>query len=248
MHGHVLLVTALAGRLAGGGGRKKDRRTGGPSPVTTVETGSVPGRRGLRDILRDVVRPRLHASTGMNDRRARQARRRPPAAGLVLGIVLGVGATPAAPVMAAPAPSNAAVEAFRRAEFRIVAKQEELPPEVRTAVASYLQNDSLADPGRKWNATDAAADPKLPRRRLALAGSGKTSAFVAYEHGGVGKHLHLLLLALDGGKATVSYACTGLPVVPLNLDGLRVAVRTKACAPLTTLDQEREAEAAEQKE
>jgi len=143
---------------------------------------------------------------------------------------------PGAPAAAPSGP----VESFRRGEFRIVAKQEELPPEIRGALAAYLKNEALADPGRKWNATDGVADPSLPRRRLTLAGFGKTVAFVAYEHGESGKHAHVLLLALDEGKVSVAHACVGPPIVPMNLDGLRGAVRKKTCTPVALTAQEEE--------
>jgi hypothetical protein len=155
---------------------------------------------------------------------------------LALAVVAGLLSQGAVLATAATGP----VEAFRRGEFRIVAKQEELPPEIRTALVTYLKSETLADPGRKWNATDVAADPSLPRRRLTLAGFGNTVAFVAYEHGGPGKHAHLLLLALEQGKASVAHACVGPSIVPMNLDGLRGAVRKKTCAPVAVTEQEEE--------
>jgi hypothetical protein len=105
-------------------------------------------------------------------------------------------------------------------------------------MAAYLKNQALADPGRKWNAGDASADPTLPARRLTMAGYGKTVAFVAYEHGGTAKHAHVVLLSLDDGKAAVAYACAGAPIVPMNLDGLRAAVRKKSCAPVAATEEE----------
>ena len=138
---------------------------------------------------------------------------------------------------AVPTEETRALRAFRRAEFRIVAKQDELPEEVRTAFSSYLKGEVAADPGRKWQATDVASDPPLPRRRLVLAGVGKSLAFLTYEHRGLGKHVHMILLTLDGKQAVVAYGCAGPPIVPVNLDGIRAAVRLKTCAPVAGADE-----------
>lgn len=67
----------------------------------------------------------------------------------------------------------------------------------------FFQNDTpgIADPGGKWCATDVIREHKLPRRRLLFAGSSPTLWFIYYEHGGVGRHEHLLLIGKDATGA-----------------------------------------------
>jgi hypothetical protein len=152
--------------------------------------------------------------------------------------VLLTSSASAAP--SAPTDESRALAAFRRAEFRIVAKQEELPDEVKAAFSSYVKGEVVADPGRKWQATDVVSEPPLARRRLVLAGVGKNLAFLAYEHGGVGKHVHVILLTLasDAKQASLAYGCSGPPIVPVNLDGIRAAVRLKTCAPVAGVQED----------
>jgi hypothetical protein len=51
----------------------------------------------------------------------------------------------------------------------------------------------LADPGQKWNATDAITDPTLPGKRLIWAVAGGDYYVVHYERGGIAHTFHLLV-------------------------------------------------------
>jgi hypothetical protein len=43
----------------------------------------------------------------------------------------------------------------------------------------------MADPGKRFEATDVVTDPALPRRRLVFAGVAQDRAFIHYEQGGM---------------------------------------------------------------
>ena len=78
-------------------------------------------------------------------------------------------------------------EQFLVGNFRIVRKVEELPPPVRLV---FTENGGsrvlMADPGKKFLATDVIYDASLPRKRLIFAGVIDDRCFVHYEQGGLG--------------------------------------------------------------
>lgn len=65
-------------------------------------------------------------------------------------------------------------------------------------------------------------------RRLVLAGTGPHISLVMYEHGGRGRHDHLVVMMDDGDDVTVPYACVGS--LPRTLERLKAAVHDRACA------------------
>ena len=56
-----------------------------------------------------------------------------------------------------------------------------------------LCGSKLADPGQKWNATDAIIDPTLPGKRLIWAAVGDEYYVVHYERGGIAHTFHVLV-------------------------------------------------------
>jgi hypothetical protein len=71
----------------------------------------------------------------------------------------------------------------------------------------------LADPGQKWNATDAIIDPTLPGKRLIWAAAGGDFYVVHYERGGIAHTFHVLVakLAKDEAKPKVVWSAVGGP-------------------------------------
>ena len=141
-----------------------------------------------------------------------------------LGIVVGSLATTWG---LASAKSSEPSDAFLRSEFRLVGALADLSPDMRRAFRSYVGDAPLAKPGDPYEATDALGSRDLPRRRLVLAGVGHHISFVVYEHGGRGRHDHLVVMMEDGDNVTIPYACVGS--LPRTLDGLRAAVRKGTC-------------------
>jgi hypothetical protein len=92
-------------------------------------------------------------------------------------------------------PTNSVEAAFQRADFRPIPRIEALPSQLSKALVEATRGERIANPKQKWQATDNLINPSLPRRRLILAGVSGKMSFVFYEHGGRGKHQHLLLFS-----------------------------------------------------
>jgi hypothetical protein len=71
----------------------------------------------------------------------------------------------------------------------------------------------LAEPGQKWNATDAISDPTLPGKRLIWAAVGGEYYVVHYERGGIAHTFHILVAKLtkDDAKPNVLWRAVGGP-------------------------------------
>jgi hypothetical protein len=71
----------------------------------------------------------------------------------------------------------------------------------------------IADPGQKWNATDAIIDPSLPGKRLIWAVIGGEYCIVHYERGGIAHSFHILVakLANNAAKPKVVWTAMGGP-------------------------------------
>ena len=83
-----------------------------------------------------------------------------------------------------------------------VMKFSELPAVQEVLVTTARNTGSgksghFADPGQKWNSTDVIyeGNQSLPRRRLIFGGMVDGNWFVYYEHGGRGKHQHLVAVS-----------------------------------------------------
>ena len=63
-------------------------------------------------------------------------------------------------------------------------------------VALCADDGRLAEPGRKWNATDAITDPTLPGKRLIWAAVDGEYYVVHYERGGIAHTFHVLVATL----------------------------------------------------
>jgi hypothetical protein len=86
-----------------------------------------------------------------------------------------------------------------------------LPPTIVTLCAG--DTDKLAEPGEKWNATDAITDPTLPGKRLIWAAVGGDYCVVHYERGGIAHTFHILVakLAKNDAKPKVVWQAVGGP-------------------------------------
>jgi hypothetical protein len=124
------------------------------------------------------------------------------------------------------APSPAPATALLARDFRLVPTLADLPESVRRALAAYLSNAPVADPGQPWQATDVASKPPRPRHRLRLQGYTDGAAFVAYEHGGRGRHDHLVLMSMKDGLLAPTYVCTFIAGPKLDLARLRTLAKT----------------------
>jgi hypothetical protein len=76
--------------------------------------------------------------------------------------------------------------------FHEVRSTSELPP----AIVALCAGDKgrIAEPGQKWNATDAISDPTLPGKRLIWGAVGGEYYIVHYERGGIAHTCHILVV------------------------------------------------------
>ena len=96
--------------------------------------------------------------------------------------------------------------------FGEVHSTRDLPPGVVALCTG--ENDKMADPGQKWNATDAITDPTLPAKRLIWAAVGGDYYVVHYERGGIAHTFHVLVarLAKNDAKPKVVWRAIGSPL------------------------------------
>lgn len=94
------------------------------------------------------------------------------------------------------------------AQFHEVHSTGDLPPAV---VA--LCGDKIAEPGGKWNATDAILDATLPGKRLIWGAIGGDYYVVHYERGGIAHSFHVLVakLAKNEAKPKLAWCAVGGP-------------------------------------
>jgi hypothetical protein len=95
--------------------------------------------------------------------------------------------------------------------FREVHSTSDLP----SAIVALCAGDGgkIAEPGQKWNATDAITDPTLPGKRLIWAAVGGDYYVVHYERGGIAHSYHILVakLAKNDAKPKVVWRAVGGP-------------------------------------
>jgi hypothetical protein len=95
--------------------------------------------------------------------------------------------------------------------FHQVHSTGDLPPAVVALCTSGV--GKLAEPGEKWNATDAISDATLPAKRLIWGAVGADYYVIHYERGGFAHTFHILAakLAKDDAKPQVIWCAIGGP-------------------------------------
>jgi hypothetical protein len=77
-------------------------------------------------------------------------------------------------------------------------------------VALCADDGRLAEPGQKWNATDAITDPTLPGKRLILAAVDGEYYVVHYERGGIAHTFHVLVATLTKNNTKLKVIWRGV--------------------------------------
>jgi hypothetical protein len=89
---------------------------------------------------------------------------------------------------------------------------------------------ALADPDKKFQATDDVTTPGLPFRRLVFAGSCGDRWFVHYEHGGIGLSYAILIFRADS-KGVLQFLWGGSGFYRAkSVDNLRLAIASEKFA------------------
>lgn len=103
-------------------------------------------------------------------------------------------------------PLPRAVGSLRSEPIKLVHTTKEIDHDIlETLVSKFADIGRLADPRQRFEATDMITNSKLPTRRLILAGVGNHQAFVAYEHGGRGLHLHFVILERRASRWAIAF-------------------------------------------
>ncbi len=105
-----------------------------------------------------------------------------------------------------PAEHRKALEDSSR--FHEVFATTNLPPAVVALCAD--ERGRLADPGQKWEATDAITDASLPRKRLIWGAVSGEYYVVHYERGGRGHSFHVLVATFAKGEAKPKFVWRGV--------------------------------------
>ena len=71
-------------------------------------------------------------------------------------------------------------------------------------------NGRLAEPGKRWQATDVITDDKLPRKRLIWAVTDADYYIVHYERGGYAHSYHVLIAKLKAAESKPSFIWRGV--------------------------------------
>jgi hypothetical protein len=84
--------------------------------------------------------------------------------------------------------------------FHEIHSTSDLPPAI-LGLCDGGGDGKLAEPGQKWNATDAITDPTLPGKRLIWAAAGDDYYVVHYERGGIAHTYHIVVAKLSSNHA-----------------------------------------------
>lgn len=131
--------------------------------------------------------------------------------GLYLPCAVSTYSLCCADVTKLPAEDRKALE--NASHFHEVHFTSDLPPAV-LALCDGGGDGKLAEPGQKWNATDAIIDPTLPGKRLIWAAVGNDYYVVHYERGGIAHTFHILVAKLtkNDSKPKVVWRAIGGPL------------------------------------
>jgi hypothetical protein len=121
-------------------------------------------------------------------------------------------------------------EKFLDGDFTIIKDMKALP---RSVLHVYTEQGGtrllMADPGKRFEATDVINDPSVPRKRLIFAGVSGDKCFVHYEQGGYA-HMYLLAFFKINSKENLELVWRGYCGPAANIQDLRSLVRANQCS------------------
>lgn len=127
---------------------------------------------------------------------------------------------------ALPAPLRAHLQNER---FQMVASLRGLPLGVRDSLQGSFGRSTLdiAETGAPFQATDVAADPNLPTRRLVAAGCSTDHCIVYFERGGIAHTWHVMVFHWTPAATRFEWGGTA-PGAMANIDEVRNAILSGA--------------------
>jgi len=94
--------------------------------------------------------------------------------------------------------------AFLAGDYKILRRVSDLPGGIQRLYSVKGESRiAMADPGKRFEATDVITDPTLPRRRLVFAGVAQDRAFIHYEQGGIGRFFVIEFFHLKSSETAV---------------------------------------------
>jgi len=97
------------------------------------------------------------------------------------------------------------IDKYVSTSYEIIYRVEEMPESIHKILLNKFNNKGFANPNENFNPSDVIWDPNIPQRRLVFAGNSPDSWFVCYEHGGEGRHCHLVLFSIENEKMQVMF-------------------------------------------
>jgi hypothetical protein len=93
------------------------------------------------------------------------------------------------------------VRQFLDGDFTVIKNVESLPrPILRAYTEVGGSRPVLANPGKRFEATDFIVDNSLPRKRLIFAGASGSRCFIHYEQGGLGLSFRVAFFELTSSN------------------------------------------------
>jgi hypothetical protein len=109
-------------------------------------------------------------------------------------------------------PTLSGIEAQRLLDgpCQLLTSAAQLPEKLRAAFAILTRESefTLANPGEKYQSTDVMTRPRLPLRRMVIAGNCSGYWFVHYERGGLG-HSYALVFFQPDSKEEMAFVWGG---------------------------------------
>lgn len=119
---------------------------------------------------------------------------------------------------------------FLDGNFRVISRLRDLPRPVLDALREEGGTRlTMADPGRRFEATDVIYDPSLPRRRLIFGGVAASKVFLHYEQGGFAHMFLLELLRVTPQGEVLGLSRRAFCGPAVDLEGLRREIQIGHC-------------------
>jgi len=126
--------------------------------------------------------------------------------------------------------SQSDVQQFLEGNFHIIKDMGSLPqPVTKAFTESGGTRLTIADPGKKWEATDFIVDTSLPRKRLLFGGVLDEKCFMLYEQGGIG-HFYVLALFKVSSANVMQPIWRSYCEPASDISGLRTNISKNKCS------------------
>jgi len=84
--------------------------------------------------------------------------------------------------------------------FAISHNKKDIPALIKKELKCLGNGFTLANPGKKYDATDVYTGPNVPSRQLIFMATGKNFFMMTYNHGGIGWHQHIVLVQFENNR------------------------------------------------